>query len=101
MLAVFLFHRTKDRRTSTRHMIAINDGVERNGRIRLLPRSAGRPRRKDRAAIAEKRIKTKKANPSPTNLRPQNRRAKWSAFRFCMIYVAVRGLWAVPVTGGR
>jgi DNA replication protein DnaC len=33
--------------------------------------------------LLEKRIKTRRANPSPTNLRPQNRRAEWLAFRFC------------------
>ena len=27
-----------------------------------------------------------KQNPSPTNLRPQNRRAEWLAFRFCSFY---------------
>ena len=38
--------------------------------------------------LLEKRIKTRKANPSPTNLRPQKRRAKWLAFRFCSFYFA-------------
>jgi DNA replication protein DnaC len=38
--------------------------------------------------LPERRTKTKGANPSPTNLRPQNRRAKWLAFRFCSFYFA-------------
>jgi hypothetical protein len=32
--------------------------------------------------LPEKRIKTRRSNPSATNLRPQNRRAEWLAFRF-------------------
>jgi hypothetical protein len=36
----------------------------------------------------EKRRKTRRSNPSPTNLRPQNRRAEWLAFRFCSFYFA-------------
>ena len=36
--------------------------------------------------LPEKRIKTKRPNPSPTNLRPQNRRAEWLAFRLCSFY---------------
>ena len=40
-----------------------------------------------------KRTKTKRSNPSPTNLRPQNRRAEWLAFRFCSFYLAAGRLW--------
>src|SRR4051794_30220754 len=36
----------------------------------------------------EKRAKTRRSNPSPTNLRPQNRRAERLAFRFCSFYLA-------------
>ena len=38
--------------------------------------------------LPERRIKTKRSNPSPTNLRPQNRRAEWLAIRFCSFYFA-------------
>src|SRR5271154_5270375 len=40
-----------------------------------------------------RRTKTRRPNPSPTNLRPQNRRAEWLAFRFCSFYFAVLRLW--------
>jgi hypothetical protein len=39
--------------------------------------------------LPEKRTKTGKANPSPTNLRPQNRRAEWLAIRFCSFNFAI------------
>lgn len=35
-----------------------------------------------------KRTKTRRANPSPTNLQPRNRRAEWLAFWFCSFYFA-------------
>jgi hypothetical protein len=35
---------------------------------------------------------TRRPNPSPTNLRPQNRRAELLAFRFCLFYAAIDGL---------
>src|SRR5271155_565269 len=50
-------------------------------------------RLKDHATVPEKRIKPKRPNPSPTNLRPQNRRAEWLAFRFCSFYFAADRLW--------
>jgi hypothetical protein len=50
-------------------------------------------RLKDHTAIAGIKIKIKTTNPSPTNLRPQNRRAEWLAFRFCSFYFAADDLW--------
>jgi hypothetical protein len=35
--------------------------------------------------LPAKRIKRRKANPSPANLRSQNRRVEWLAFRFCAV----------------
>jgi hypothetical protein len=43
--------------------------------------------------LPERRIKIRRANPSPTNLYPQNRRAEWLAIRFCSFYLAAGGLW--------
>jgi hypothetical protein len=43
--------------------------------------------------LPERRIKPRRSNPSPTNLRPQNRRAEWLAFRFCSFYFAAGALW--------
>jgi hypothetical protein len=48
-------------------------------------------RLKDRATMAGKQDKNKRPNPRPTNLRPQNRRAEWLAFRLGSFYFA--GLW--------
>src|SRR5271163_210939 len=44
------------------------------------------------AASPQKRLKTRRPNPSRTNLRPQNRRAEWLAFRFRSFYFAADGL---------
>jgi hypothetical protein len=52
-------------------------------------------RLKDHAAIAGKEDKNKKTNPSPTNLRPQNRRDEWLAFRFCSFYLVANTLWTM------
>ena len=38
--------------------------------------------------LPARKTKTKRPNPSPTDLRPQNRRAEWLAFRFCSFYFA-------------
>jgi hypothetical protein len=43
--------------------------------------------------LPEKRTKIRRPNPSPTNLRAQNRRAEWLAFRFCSFYFAADALW--------
>jgi hypothetical protein len=45
---------------------------------------SGDPFIKTTPPLPEKRTKPRRSNPSPTNLRPQNRLAEWLAFRFCL-----------------
>jgi hypothetical protein len=60
---------------------------------RQLPLPDGVTGSKTTPPLLARRTKTRRSNPSPTNLRPQNRRAEWLAFRFCSFYFAADGLW--------
>jgi len=42
--------------------------------------------------LQERRIKRRRSKRSPTNLRPQNRRAEWLAIRFCSFYFVAYSL---------
>jgi hypothetical protein len=59
---------------------------------RPLPFTGGVTGLRTTPPLPGRRTKTRKSNPSPTNLRPQNRRAEWFAFRFCSFYFAADGL---------